>query len=129
MILARSKHKAMALFYNDCSFEKNQRVQIITHKGGTEAMIDTARKQPDQLKHAILTALNPSGSEASDAPSKHLERGFGVQLPSNMTKIAGRVLPGPWLRYRTPGGEASAISTGQRGSWNMNALQFTGDCR
>ena len=46
-----------------------------------------------------------------------------------MQQIKGRVLPGPWLNYKTGRAgqeETKAFKTGTSGVWNMNNFKFSG---
>lgn len=108
-----------------CRFDKNQRVQNVTHKGGTEQMIESARKDPAPLHAAIDQAVNPEHAAASRA----LEAGFQLQLDRNMQQVQGRILPGPWLSYQQGGGpglgQMRAINTGTTGKWNMEGKKFS----
>jgi hypothetical protein len=120
-------------------------VQAVTHKGGTEQMIEAARKQPAELAKAIqqpiIKATTDSGSGAgggrtgssgsgSGMGGKQLLSGMQVDLDSDMQQIKARVLPGPWLSYRQGRAgreEMRSFNTGTSGCWNMTGFKFSSE--
>jgi len=106
----------------------------VTHKGGTEQMIEGARKQPQELAAAIQQPITQTTSSSSrdgrGGEGQRVLQGMQVDLGSSMTRVKGRVLPGPWLAYKEAHtGQVKAQNTAMQGQWNMNRNKFAGRIR
>lgn len=112
-------------------------LQAVTHKGGTEQMIEAARKQPAELAKAIQQPIIKATTDSSSSRSgsgiggKQLLSSLKVELDSSMQQIKVRVLPGPWLSYRQGRAgqeETRSFNTGTSGTWNMTGFKFSSGC-
>lgn len=106
----------------------------MTHKGGTEQMIEASRKQPQELAAAIQQPITQTTSSSSrdgrGGEGQKVLQGMQVDLGSSMTRANARVLPGPWLSYKEAHtGQVKALNTGTQGQWNMNRYKFSGRIR